>query len=280
MIDLHVHSSCSDGTLSPEEVAAEAAALGLEAVALTDHDTTAGVPAFVGACREHGVEGIAGVELSAEVGAAKGSMHILGYYIDPACKPLEAALESVRASRDTRNGRILELLEAEGVGVSAERVAHFAQGDVTGRLHVALALVEAGHVPHRDVAFSRYLAKGKRAYVGRYRLDPAACIGLIREAGGVPVLAHPGTLGLTPNKLREAVAELVSYGLMGLEVIYAHHNDQQLQRYRGLARTFGLCETGGTDYHGANTPDICMGRGFGGLRVPNALLEPLRSAAS
>jgi predicted metal-dependent phosphoesterase TrpH len=279
MIDLHVHSCFSDGTQSPEEIVGEAAAAGLSAVALTDHDTCGGCDRFLAACAVAGIEGVAGVELSAETPGERGTMHILGYFIDPSCPGLVAELRKVQASRVTRNDRILELLRQEGVQLSRERVEHFAGGEVTGRLHVALALVEAGVVTNRDAAFKKYLAKGKSCYVERYRLSPQHCIALIREAGGVAVLAHPCTLRATRAKLRRTLAQLAGWGLGGVEVVYPQHDDQQLQRYRGVARELGLCETGGTDYHGNNTPDIYLGRGFGGLRVPDALLPALKSRA-
>lgn len=277
MIDLHVHSVCSDGTLTPEELAAEAAMLGLRAVALTDHDTCEGVERFAAACQGTGVEAINGVELSAEMGGMRGSLHMLGYFIDPSHPVLCESLSRVRHSRTERNAQILDRLAAEGMIVCPDRLVELAGEGVVGRLHIAQAMLEAGHIRGRDEAFNKWLAKGQPCYVDRYRLEPVDCVRMIRGAGGVAVLAHPGTLELNTKRLRELLRPLVDAGLAGIEVIYAHHTDPQIQRYRGLVREFGLCETGGTDYHGAHTPDITMGKGFGTLKVPDTLLEQLKA---
>lgn len=284
MIDLHVHSTFSDGTLTPAELVAKARALGLRALALTDHDCTGGLREFAaaGAAADAGPGGlrftaVPGVEISAEV--SPGTMHMLGYHIDPDNGDLEGVLVRIREGRESRNRQILARLAELGMPLEWEEVAAFAGEDVVGRPHFAQALLARGYVSTKQEAFDRYLAKGKPAYMDRLRFSPADSLAAIREAGGVPVLAHPFTLKLEPDALKAAVRELAEAGLAGIEVYYPEHAPDQVRQYRGLAEAFGLVATGGSDYHGANNPDIEMGRGFGSLNVPDDILDALRDRA-
>ncbi len=281
MIDLHTHSNCSDGTMSPGELAAAGARAGLSVMALTDHDTTAGVRAFAAAAAAAGVRAVPGVEISAAFGP--GTMHLLGYFIDTEHAGLRAALARVRAGRLERNAEILLGLGELGVPVGEEDVAKHAGDGVAGRPHVARALVDRGHARDVQEAFRRWLGKGRSAYVERFKFDPAASIRLLRDAGGVAVLAHPVTLRLPPPRCRELVAALRGEGLGGIEAYHPKHNRVRERQWLRLARDLDLVATGGSDFHGAPSPDVRPGVGFGGMRVPDevvARLEDRRARAA
>jgi len=275
MIDLHMHSTFSDGTLTPEALAKLAGGFGLTAIALTDHDGMAGTPRFLAACEKEGVRGISGVEISAQV--SKGTMHILGYFVDHTDEELENALARIRNGREARNKEILEKLNALGCPLDWEDVQAFSDEEVVGRPHFALAMKARGYVADKTEAFDRYLAKGKPAYADRFRLDPAKSIEVIRRAGGVPVLAHPLTLGLSNKALTKTLGEFRDMGLQGVEVYYSEHTPEMEQTYGSMARVLGLAMSGGSDFHGDVNPKIRMGIGFGRLRVPDELVEDLEA---
>ncbi len=273
MIDLHTHSTFSDGSFTPEQLAQEAAFVGLSAVALTDHDSIEGVPRLLAACRAARVRGVPGVELSAEY--QDGTMHILGYFIDLQHPEMTERLKEIRAGRVARNAEILKHINDMGLALTMAEVADYAGGDNIGRLHFAQALVARGYTATRQEAFDRYLGKGRKGYADRLRLSPRDCIELIRRAGGIPVLAHPFTLNLGKPALARQVAELAESGLQGIEVFYPQQNPRQMKQYQALAGQFKLVMTGGTDFHGAPMPDIKLGSGFGDTRIPETVLEQL-----
>jgi predicted metal-dependent phosphoesterase TrpH len=275
VIDLHTHSTCSDGSLTPGELAAAAAALKLDAVALTDHDTTAGLADFLTFAQQMGLRGIAGVEISAE--HHPGAMHMLGYFLDPAHVGLQEDLARLREGRVERNRKIFDKLCALGLDLTWDEIHALAGGEVVGRPHFAQALIKRGHVKDKDEAFARLLARGRPAYAERLRLSPGDSIRMIRKAGGVPVLAHPCSLKLGRKQLRALLQELCSAGLEGLEVYHSEHNPSQTRLYHSLASELGLAMSGGSDFHGVLMPDIKLGRGFGGLRVPVDLLPKLEA---
>ncbi|MCF7839001.1 MAG: PHP domain-containing protein [Candidatus Marinimicrobia bacterium] len=275
MIDLHTHSTFSDGTLTPEELVATAQAAGVTALALTDHDTTAGVPRFLAAAATANLRAWSGVEISADFPV--GTMHILGYGFDSDDARLEQQLAWLRGGREARNREILEKLRRLGLTLTWEEVRAHAGEDVVGRPHFAQALIDRGYVRGKEEAFDLYLARGKPAYADRRRLSPEDSLALIRDAGGVPVLAHPATLELNAVDLRDLVARLTVMGLEGLEVHYAEHSPNQVRQYRRLTRDFQLLATGGTDYHGSLTPQIKPGRGFGKLVVPETTVDELNA---
>ena len=274
VIDLHVHSSFSDGSFTPTELAVRGTEIGLSAMALTDHDGVDGVPLFLDACEGRPMEGISGVEISASVD--HGTLHMLGYFIDPQDAKLSEVLEHIREGRSERNHRILDKLKALGLELEWDEVRAFAGEDVVGRPHFAQALLARGYVRSKDDAFGVYLAKGKSAYVDRFRLPPGESIALIAEAGGVPVLAHPFTLDLGAGALRSFTTELKEAGLQGIEVYYSEHSDRQRAEYLGLAAELDLVATGGSDFHGEINPAVKLGYGFGSLRVPDDVVDALR----
>jgi len=276
LIDLHIHSTFSDGSYTPEELAQMAADTGLSAAALTDHDTTDGVPRFLAACEQCGVSGVAGVEISVEFGP--GTMHILGYFINLNNGPLQDALRQIRSGRKERNRQILVKLNSLGFELKQEELDSLSVDGVLGRPHFARAMVARGYVKDTQEAFGLWLAKGKPAYVERFRLDPCDGLRLITAAGGAAVLAHPATLDLKPGAMRRTVAGLVECGLKGIEVFYPMHNRQMVSKFYNLAIENGLELTGGSDFHGAMNPAISLGRGFGKLRIADGLLDRLRES--
>jgi len=276
MIDLHTHSTASDGTLAPAELADLAAETGLSAIALTDHDTLAGVAAAAARGQERGVEVVPGIELGLEWEKA-GSMHMLGYFTSPEDAQLGEKLERLLRIRQERAQRIVERLRGLGIEITFERVDEISGGNSVGRPHVARALVEAGAVASVGEAFERYLSQGRPAYVQREMLGPEQGIGLIKSAGGVAVLAHPATLKLGWKSFAACLEELKGYGLDGIEVVWSGHNPRQRERFGELAQELGLLATGGSDFHGDTKPDIKLGSGlFGNVEVADSVLAALK----
>ena len=276
MIDLHTHSVYSDGTNTPAELVSMADERGLGALALTDHDTVKGIPELLATAEAASVEAVPGIELSAE--CERGTMHILGYFIDHTCPILLEKIEKIRTGRDIRNVEILKKLNKLGYRLLWEDVERQAGLDVVGRPHIAAALLERGHVKSKKAAFDLLLAKGRPGYVERDRYSAKECIDLIREAGGVSVLAHPATIYLPDEQLRILVGELKEHGLGGIEAHYAENRPENIRKFTEWAEELELICTGGTDFHGANSPDLKLGTGFGQLRVPDEALDQLKAA--
>lgn len=276
MIDLHTHSTASDGSLTPTELVDLAAEKGLRAIALTDHDTVAGVEEAVRRGKTVGVHVIPGLELGAKQNGYK-EIHILGYYIRHEHPPLLARLDWLRARRIERGRQMVARLAELGVAIAFERVAELARGGGIGRPHVALALVEAGHVETIPEAFQRYLNPGQPAYVEKQRLSPREAIELIQTADGIPVLAHPATLGLEQEKLEGLISELCEWGLRGIEAYWSRHNAEQIEFCKRLAAQFDLAVTGGSDFHGAAKPGIELGKCGVNGDMPFELLYDLQT---
>jgi 3',5'-nucleoside bisphosphate phosphatase len=251
--DLHCHSSASDGTRPPADVVTRAAAAGLDALALTDHDTVAGIAAAAAALPA-GLALISGMELS---GRRDGhSVHLLAYLFDPEHPGLAAQTLAIRASRVDRAKAMVARLNDLGVPVSWDQVARIAQGGVIGRPHIARAMIEAGVVDSLDEAFTaRWIGPGGRAHVRRYALDPVEAISLVHDAGGVTVLAHPFALTRGWMVPEDLIAELASAGLDGVEVEHPDHDQGQRDHLRTVARRLSLAATGGSDDHGTLTGD-------------------------
>jgi predicted metal-dependent phosphoesterase TrpH len=258
LIDLHVHSNASDGTYAPAEVVRRAKEGGLKAIALTDHDTIDGLAEAVAAGPLYGVEVIPGVEVSARFPG--GSMHVLGLGINYRNGRLGDRLAVLQKARAERNPRIIAKLNDLGIKISLEQVAQISGRGQMGRPHIARALMEAGYVRTMQEAFDIYLRNDGKAYVAKFRFPPEEAIAMIRDVQGVPVLAHPFTLGLgSAFALKNTLEELMALGLAGIEAIYAEHTPEQEALYLKLARELGLLITGGSDYHGENKPEITLG---------------------
>lgn len=267
-IDLHTHSTASDGLLAPGELVALAAARGVRVLALTDHDTVAGVPEATARAGELGLRLIPGVELSTQ--APVGEVHLLGYFIDVTSPILAAALARFRDARAERAATMARRLASVGAPVAFERVVALAGGGAIGRPHVARALVEAGHATSVHDAFERYLTPGRPGYVERFRLAPEEAVALVRQVGGIPVLAHPHTVA----DLAELLPRLLAAGLAGLECYYGDYDAAQRERLCQLAARHGLVPTGGTDFHG---PGLLHQRPLGAVDVPASTVAALEA---
>jgi predicted metal-dependent phosphoesterase TrpH len=273
-IDLHTHSTHSDGSLPPGQLVELAKEKGLRAIALTDHDTVAGVEEAVSAGRVLGVEVVPGVEISAQFGP--GTMHILGYCLHSAHPELTGALQKLQQARAARNPKIIERLQTLGLKITTAEVLDLA-GEQVGRPHIARALVQRGHVSSMDEAFSRYLKKGAVAYVEKFRFLPRQAIGLIRRAGGLASLAHPSTLGIyEPKRLCLVAKELQAMGLEGMEVFYPDHTKEMTVLYDEVAKRLGLLPTGGSDFHGDLRNGSDLGGGLHADNLDYALLQALK----
>jgi len=280
MIDLHSHSTFSDGSLTPEQLVREAERAQLSALALTDHDSISGLERFMAACSKSIVRGVPGVEISVDCNPSDATMHILGYFIDPANAQLNEHINRLRDGRQHRNEEILKRLNAMGLMLNMNEISAFAGENNVGRLHFAQALMARGYVRNTHEAFDKYLARGKSGYANRLRFKPIGGVEMIRQAGGIAVLAHPFTLNLGKLALADCVGKLAQAGLQGIEIYYPQHSPKMVRQYLDLAKQFHLIATGGTDFHGTPMPDIKLGRGFGALNVPNAVLEQLDALRS
>jgi predicted metal-dependent phosphoesterase TrpH len=283
VIDLHTHSTVSDGTEGPGTIPEMAAAAGCSAVALTDHDSLDGLAAARASAALVGVTLVPGCEVSCRTPPPPprqppvgGSVHVLVYFVEPGDGPLQEELVALRRDRAARNARLRARLDELGVAVDYEAMVAEAGGEAgLGRPHFARALVRAGAAHDVDDAFDRYLADGRPAYVPKARLSPADVARLARESGGVAVLAHPLTLGLDPAALERLVTELAGAGLGGIEAIYGRYTPDQRRGLRRMADRCGVVATGGSDYHGSFKPDLAVGTGTGDLDVPDSALEAL-----
>jgi predicted metal-dependent phosphoesterase TrpH len=246
----------------------------MTALALTDHDTIAGVGEAGSAARALGIDFIAGIEISAEY-PSPGTMHILGYGVDPENPKLKRLTEELLAGRDNRNPRIVAKLVEMGVAVTMKEWEDEAKGAVLGRPHLAAILLRKGYVSSIKQAFDKYIGQGAPAYFDKERLTPKQAIERIRESGGVPVLAHPIQLRTENDaQLERVVKDLLDLGLVGLEVIHSDHDAALVEKYTQLAERFGLIKTGGSDFHGMNKKDIELGVARG-RRVPREFYERL-----
>jgi len=260
-IDLHTHSSASDGTLAPPELVRLAKDRNLAAMALTDHDTIDGLAQAVAAGLELGLEVIPGVEISAKYALGPGSMHILGFFLDYENGLLAQRLAVLKQARKDRNPQIVAKLKDRGIPITMERVEQISGGGQVGRPHIARALLESGQVRSIQEAFDIYLGNNGLAYVSKFRFPPEEAIAMIRDAKGIPVMAHPFTLGLhTAESLRPLLKDLAALGLAGVECYYPEHSPDQEALYLSLARELGLLITGGSDFHGDNKPEVSLGR--------------------
>jgi hypothetical protein len=274
--DLHVHTTASDGTMSPAEVVRYAKEKGLRAIAITDHDTIEGLQEGIQEGARVGLEVIPGVELSADV--PKGTMHLLGYYIDPAGSELADKLIVLQQARRERNLKTVEKLSALGIPVALSEVKAAPEHGQIGRPHFAYTLVQKGYAQNIQDAFDRFLGKGRPAYVEKLRFSPEEAMGVIRRAGGITVLAHPFTLNLLqPEELERMVGELKEKGLDGIEVYYPEHSDGQRRFYRYLAQQHGLLISGGSDFHGLTKDAVDLGEGYGDKELTYGLVETLKA---
>lgn len=278
-IDLHIHTTASDGTLTPAEVISQALKLKLTAIAITDHDTLAGSKAALQAGIPSSLKFLTGVEISAaspRFYAGSGSFHLLGYSIRLDDPDLNQALDKLQQARKNRNPAIISRLNDLGIAITLDEVRQEAGDGQLGRPHIANLLVKKGIVDSMNQAFDQYLGTKGPAYVDKYRIECRRAIELISLAGGVPVLAHPGLLTCkTRGQFDDLIAGLKKLGILGVEVFYPEHTAEQTRLFVELAQHHNLLLTGGTDFHGSIHPEIKIGSGKGDLFVPYELYEKL-----
>jgi len=273
-LDLHLHTTHSDGSYTPTEVVDLAHQAGVTAMAITDHDITTGIPEAISAGEQHGIEIIPGVEISSLM--ERSELHILGYFLDWQDHDLNERFKSLRDSRHRRNPQIVSRLQSLGIDITYDDVRALAGSDSVGRPHIARALIDKGVVTSAKEAFDRFLGDGKPAYVPRELPTPAEAIRWIKAAGGLAVLAHPTWVKPTEQSLTELVRQLKEEGLDGVEVYYSTHAARQTREYLSLAQQLGLLVTGGSDFHGLTKPDIEVGIGKGSLHIPTSLLPKMK----
>ena len=245
-------------------------------MALTDHDNLDGIAEARAAGSAHGIEVIAGTELSVEWDG--GAMHLLVYFVEPGPGPLQDAMATIRTGRSERNLRLVDRLRSLGMDISYDEVAAEAGGSGVGRPHFAAVMVAKGYVPDIPAAFDRYLASGRPGYEARMRLPAELAIELARETGGVPVIAHPHTIGVGADDYNRAFRELTAVGLGGIECYYPEYAPPVRDHLASVAEDLGIVATGGSDYHGTYKEGIAVGVGRGDLMVPDEALAALQAA--
>lgn len=266
-VDLHLHSTASDGQFSPSELVTMALERKLLAMAITDHDTTAGIDEALEVARGTGLEVIPGVEISCDV--SRQEVHLLGYYLDHHHPALQGKLRVMREARLQRAKGMLDKLAALGFPLPWEMVAELGGGESIGRPHIARAMAKVGYVASTDEAFDLYIGRNGPAYVERYKISPLDAVSLIKEARGLPVLAHP-------LEVTHFLPDLIERGLVGLEVYYGGYSPEDVRGLADLAHKFDLIPTGGSDFHGSDAVDAVE---MGGVKVPVESVERLRALA-
>lgn len=274
-VDLHTHTTASDGSKTPSELVQIAADSGIKVIAITDHDTLDGVNEAIQAGKRLGVEVVAGVEIGVEFNP---EMHILGYFFNDGYLKLQPILEQLKESREKRNPKIIKKLNEMGFDITLEEAINESGGGIVGRPHIAKVMVNKGYVKSVSEAFEIYLSSGRPAYFKKDRLTPYQGIQEIKKAGGIPVLAHPIFLERTFSQLDDLLLRMKLDGLVGVEVYHTEHSQGFARQLEILAQKHGLIMTGGSDYHGDFKPDIDLGIGRGNLSIDYALYENLKNS--
>lgn len=275
-IDLHIHTTFSDGTATPTEIVTLAVQKRLTAISITDHDTAAGTAEAIDAGRQQGLTVVPGIEMSSLFDGH--TLHILGYYIDAASPKLNRRLEILQEAREERNRKIVEKLQSLGIVIGYDEIVNTAPDGQTGRPHIGKILIQKGYVRTMDQAFSRYLAKGGSAYVSRFVYDSLTAIDIIHECGGLAVLAHPVQIRMNEAGLQALTAKLAGHGLDGIETYYPSHSSSFTRAVKRIAARLDLIMTGGSDYHGDIRPGTTLAGGRACL-VPAEVLKALATRA-
>ncbi len=273
--DLHVHTNISDGTFTPRKVVEYARMQGLDAIAITDHDTCAAIAPAIEAAKNLDIEIIPGVELTAELD--EDEIHILGYFIDWQDGGFIKKLEELCRVREERAREILRKLSEQGIDLKYDDlidIAGHGPGSV-GRLHIANLLYQKGKVSCIRDAFTKYIGNDSPAYVKKFKLSPKETVDMIKSAGGVAVLAHPNTINTEARPLKDIVGALAAEGMQGIEVYHSDHNAKDSREFKEIADEFELLITGGSDCHGLGKKEVLLGK----VKVPYELVEKLRQAS-
>lgn len=277
IVDLHAHSTASDGTYTPAEVAELAQKIGLSAIALTDHDTIDGLSEFQMTGKKLGIETIAGIEFAALwENAHRPEIHIVGLGFDPYHPALQNQMKKIKKSREIRNQKMCEKLSSIGLHITLEEVSANAGGNIITRAHFANVLLQKGYIAKKEDAFTRYISPGLPGYVEREFLTPALCIQTIKEAGGAAILAHPTLYGLSAEQIETLCTELISYGLDGIECRYSTYSPAETKMITEIAEKLRLLPSGGSDFHGKNKPNIHLGSGKSNLAIPYEFWKELK----
>lgn len=272
-IDLHTHSNCSDGSMSPSELVAHAAECGLKAIALSDHDTVAGIDEALDAGKKYGVEVVPAIEFSVQ---SATETHILGFYIDYKSELIKQALENINSVRWQRTVNTCDKLRGLGFDVTLEEAQAIAPSGIIGRAHFARILAEKGYTQSVKEGFEKYLANGRPAYDGTQYLTAEAAVKLINDLGGVSFVAHPHLIRLGDDELRAFLIKLKSVGLCGIEGYYNEYTPEMQSYFQSLAKELGLEISGGTDYHAKMKPHIEIGIGQGNMQIPYSVLRRIK----
>ncbi len=272
MIDLHTHTTHSDGSLTPRELVKLAKEQGFSAIAVTDHDTVDGIAEAMQAGKELQIEVVPGVELSCNFGR---ELHMIGLFIDPTHPALTEKLKVLAKNRERRNLKTLEVLNSLGISITLEEVKKVATGNIWGRAHFAKLLCDKGYVASVKEGFQKYLGVGRVAYVEEERIEAEEAISLIRSAGGVPILAHMHYLKLSPEDLKNLLLRFQKSGLLGAEVLYTEYTPEQTRLYTEMVEELGLFKSGGSDFHGAMKPQIPLTPSH--LRIPYSFLKEIKN---
>lgn len=269
-IDLHTHSVCSDGTFTPTELAREAKRAGLCAIALTDHDTTEGIPEFSAECARLGIEAVPGIEIGTRY---KRELHIVGLYARGS--EFDEVVSQLKNGRGERNKRMIKMLRDAGFDITEADITADNDIESAGRVHIANALLKKGYVSTRDEAFDKYIAKGRPYYAERFSMTPEESVRFIKRCGGAAIWAHPAQAADNEAEMTEIALRLKTAGLDAMECLYSRYTDAETQMCRRAAKNAGLLMSGGSDFHGANKPDVRLGVVNGGY-VPYELLKMIK----
>lgn len=272
-IDLHVHSNASDGSLTPTEVADEAIRMGLSAIALTDHDTVDGIDEIVRYTEDKPIVVVPGIELSCYYNNRE--IHILGFYMDYANPALNAELKVLKDAREARNEKMVSLMQADGLPITMEKLLHGNPDSVITRAHFARVLVEEGICKNKDAAFKKYIGIGCKYYLPKPQVTCEDAMRILTTYSKGAFLAHPLLYHLGYSRLDELLSYLKTLGLKGIEAYHSSNNSYESGKLRLMAHNHGLCISGGSDFHGAVKPDIQMGIGRGGMRIPMHILNDI-----
>lgn len=275
LIDLHVHSNASDGSLTPSEVANEAMKMGLSAIALTDHDTIDGVTEILEYTKDKDLEVIPGIELSCYYNNRE--IHILGFYVDYTNPELQKELDILKEAREGRNLKMIELMRKDGIDITMEKLLHGNPDSVITRAHFARVLVEDGICKDKEVAFKKYIGIGCKYYLPKPQVTCETAMNILTKYSKAAFLAHPLLYHLGYNQIEELVIYLKSLGLKGIEAYHSSNNCYESDKLRSMALKLDLAISGGSDYHGIIKPNIQMGKGRGGMRVPMRLLDNIKT---
>lgn len=273
-VDLHVHSNASDGTLTPSEVVHLALQKNLAAIALSDHDTVKGVPEAISAAEGTTLEVVPATELSCYYRNVE--IHVLGLFVDYKDADFQSKLEELEQERMQRNLDMIALFQRDNISITLEELQAGNPKSVITRAHFARVLVEKGYCKDKNAAFDRYVGVGCPYYLPKPQITPELSLPLITKAGGIPILAHPMLYKLGYRQVEELIQHLIPLGLKGIEAYHSSNNISQSDKLRSLALKYHLVVSGGSDFHGANKPDIELGTGRGGLRITESILDAIK----